>query len=115
MIRTIEIAKEFSDYLVNRNERQGDGTKTGVEFRATFLKPLESDEWWNDDKETLVLDFDRVSTIGPSWANEVFAYYTDKHSVGEIRSKILLKNLSPIKKEIVDIEIESGYSSSIRA
>ncbi|HLD99860.1 MAG TPA: STAS-like domain-containing protein [Bdellovibrionota bacterium] len=83
---------------------------TGVEFREQFLQDLESSEWWSDPKKTLVLDFAGVTRLGPSWANEVFAYYTkDNRKPDEILQKIQLKNISPVKLETIQVELKNGY------
>lgn len=59
MVIEINIGKQFSDYLVNRNKLQGDGTNHAIEFRQKFLTPLEDESWWNskDSKIILVLLF----------------------------------------------------------
>jgi len=109
----ITIATEFSDFLVNRDEFQGDGTFTGVEFRTQFLAPLEAQDWWKNSSEELVLDFDKVDTIGPSWANEVFAYYTDAgRTPTEILKKIKFQKISPVKLNLIKTEIAAGYKKT---
>lgn len=111
MKKTIRIAKEFSQYLFNRDSKQGDGTNTAVEFREKFLTDLESDAWWKDPNSSIVFDFEGVVTLGPSWANGVFAYYTCKHSLSTITSKFEFINLSRVKMEVINFEIEAGYFS----
>ena len=113
MRETIEIAKDFSSYLVNRNPRQGDGSNNGEGFREKFLSHLDPD-WWKSDN-IITFDFSGVRTLGPSWANEVFAYYTDTYERKLILKKFLFKNISPVKLEIIHLEIESGYKTSLIA
>lgn len=108
MSREIDIGSEFSDYLVNRNKLQGDGSFTAIEFREKFLQELENEHWWNSNN-TITLNFKNVVTLGPSWANEVFAFYTDKYAKDLIKKKIIFKDLSVVKREIIDQEIDSGY------
>lgn len=113
MTEKIEIAREFSGYLVNRNPRQGDGSNNGEQFREKFLKDLNED-WWKSERR-LVFDFLGVRTLGPSWANEVFAFYTDKYDRKLILKKFIFENISPVKLEIIHLEIESGYKTNIVA
>lgn len=112
MSREIDVGNEFSDYLVNRNKLQGDGSATAEQFRDKFLKDLESEDWWSG-QDIITLSFKNVRTLGPSWANEVFAYYTAKRNKELIQKKIIFKDISTVKKEIIDQEIESGYAYSL--
>ena len=116
MSREINISKEFSDYLVNRNKNQGDGKFTAEDFRENFLQELEDDSWWKDPSKSIVLNFENVQTLGPSWANEVFAHYADLRfniNADDIQSKIKLKEISPVKLEIIKQEIESGFEKKV--
>ncbi len=112
MSKEIDVGKEFSDYLVNRNKLQGDGSSTAEQFRDRFLKELENDQWWSGE-DSIVLNFKNVRTLGPSWANEVFAYYTEKRVKELIFKKIILKDISVVKREIIEQEIESGYAYKV--
>lgn len=113
-IRKINVAAEFSDYLVNRNNLQGDGTKTGEDFRTQFLLDLENDSWWDKSENIIIFNFKDVRTIGPSWANEVFAYYANKRNKSTVLSHLKFENISPVKLEIIELEIESGYATKIK-
>lgn len=109
-MKVVNVATQFSDYLVNRNQHQGDGTFSAVDFRERFLQDLESDDWWGS-AEYITLDFDGVEILGPSWANEVFAYYTSRNkSPEEILKKIRILNLKSVKLNIVQDELRTGYS-----
>jgi len=108
MKKTIDIGKEFSDYLVNRTSLQGDGKDTAVDFRRKFLKDLEDDAWWKDPDSIITLNFKNVKTLGPSWANEVFAHYRKNHETEEILKKIRFEDISNVKREIIEQEIKSG-------
>lgn len=110
MINKMDIAKDFSDRLVYRDRYQGDGKSNAIDFRNKFLNELESEKWWKDNEKFIELDFSGVKTLGPSWANEVFAYYTKNHTPKEILNKIKLVNISNVKKSIIKLEIETGYS-----
>lgn len=105
--------KEFSTFLRNRNKEQTDGLYTGVEFREKYLSELEIQDWWDDSAKKIVLDFEGVTTISPSWANEVFAYFTSKKfknvDTQKIFNKIELKNISKVKLETIEMEIKDGY------
>src|SRR4051812_35551820 len=72
---TIQIADEFSDYLVNRDKYQGDGKYSAQDFRSRFLKELDDQSWWDNPETRVVISFKGVQTLGPSWANEAFAYF----------------------------------------
>lgn len=109
----IAVAKDFSNYLVNRNSAQGDGTFTGEDFRKKFLKDLDSPEWWSDSSKKVEIDFDGVRTLGPSWVNEVFAYFTQSVAKDVVLRKIEFKNISETKMEIIRVELESGYVTDL--
>ncbi|MBI4356348.1 MAG: STAS-like domain-containing protein [Gammaproteobacteria bacterium] len=107
----IKIAEVFHRRLVNRDDLQGDGKNTAVEFRDKFLKDLDNKDWWDDSSKTIEIDFDGVETLGPSWANEAFAYFT-KFNVKPAKffTKVIFKNISAVKKATVRTEIETGYN-----
>lgn len=107
---TIDIGKEFYHRLVNRDKNQGDGAHTALQFREKFLQDLGNQEWWDDSSKWIELDFGNVRTLGPSWANEVFAYYTQFSKPDAILKKIRLKNVSAVKLSIIKNELDSGYS-----
>ena len=110
MDKTIEV-KKFSTVLRNRNKEQTDGFFTGVEFRKEYLNELNTQSWWDDSMKSITLDFEGVSIVGPSWANEVFAYFTKFENTNEKRilEKIKMKNISDVKLETIKIEIKDGY------
>lgn len=110
MPNPIKIAQDFSDTLINRDKNQGDGTFTGVDFREKFLKSADSEPWWKKQSDVITLDFEGVDTLGPSWANEVFAFFT-KFNVNErdILKRFNLVNISNVKLALVKREIASGY------
>ena len=108
-IKKIKV-KVFSKILRNRNKNQTDGQNTGEDFRKKYLEELDSKDWWDDDNKKIILDFEDVITIGPSWANEVFAYFC-KFNVDSKKffEKIIIKNLSNIKEETIKTEIDGGH------
>jgi uncharacterized protein DUF4325 len=110
MIETIDIGKDFYHSLTNRDHKQRDGKNTGVNFRATYLSALDTESAWKDDTLFIILDFVNVKKMGPSWANEVFAYFTQYASPKIILKKIQLKNISRVKKSIIVNELEGGHS-----
>lgn len=110
MIKKIDIASEFTPRLVYRDKHQGESEFNAIKFRDKFLQALEEEEWWENDSMYVELDFSGVKTLGPSWANEIFAYYTSKYKPKIILQKIRLVNITEVKKAIIKLEIETGYS-----
>jgi hypothetical protein len=106
----INIATDFSDTLINRDKDQGDGTFNGVEFRTKYLSIADSEEWWKKQREVIALDFSGVDIIGPSWANEVFAFFT-RFNLNEkdILKRFDLQKISNVKLALIKREIASGY------
>jgi hypothetical protein len=107
----IDVGTEFYHRLVNRDERQGDGTHTGTEFRKRYLSELDSQVWWDKSEQVIELNFSGVRTLGPSWANEVFAYFTRYASPDDILERIRLGNISEVKLRIIKNELDSGHST----
>ena|SRR5665647_3041935 len=109
-MKSISIVEDFkTNELTNRDKHQRDGTFTGVEFREKFLKELNNEEGWKDDSTFAEIDFTNVTKLGPSWANEVFAYYTQFAKPDIILKKIKIKNLSRVKETIIEVELSKGY------
>ena len=75
----IDIGNDFFTRLLNRNKSQGDGKNTAIDFRNEYLTELDNSNWWSDESKTIKLDFKNVEVVGPSWANEIFAYYLRKN------------------------------------
>lgn len=109
-MRTIDIGVEFSAVLTNRDHRQRDGKHTAIEFRQDYLSELDTEAAWIDDSQAVILDFSKVTKMGPSWANEALAYFTKYASPDRIIKKISFINISRVKKAIILQELESGYS-----
>ena len=108
----IALAKDFSDFLINRDEHQNDGADNAVDFRRKFLADLDSKEWWEDATKQVVINFDGVDTLAPSWANEAFAYYTKFcPDVSKVLSKIILKHVNIVHRSIIETEVKSGYQT----
>ena len=107
---TVDVGKDFSHELINRDETQGDGLFTGKQFRAKYLGYLDNREVWNSNPEQIILDFNSVDVLLPSFANEAFAYYTLYAKPRQILDVIKFENITNVKKQIIDIELESGYS-----
>lgn len=101
---------EFSKILRNRNTLQTDGLNTGEDFREKYLKDQDNQEWWNSD-EVVCFDFSDILTLGPSWANEVFAYFTKFKNVDEKKffKKFTFKNISTVKLKTIQMEVRDGY------
>jgi len=106
----IDVAKEFHDRLTNRNVHQGDGRFTAEEFRGKFLLEFDSQEFWNKPLTSVVFDFAGVRKIGPSFANEAFAYFMKFTNPSKFYDYIKFVNISRVQKMIIEQEVESGYS-----
>lgn len=106
----VDVGKEFSPSLTNRDELQRDGTYTGVEFREQFLSELDDKSKWENDVTIIILNFKNVKRLGPSWANEAFAYFTRYGKPDAILKKIKLENISRVKLTTIQQEIDTGYS-----
>lgn len=107
---SLDIGKVFYHKLLNRNELQGDGKNTAVDFRVKYLGDLDSEAWWKSSNSKIELDFANVEVIGPSWANEIFAYYLGKGvKKKDILEKIICLNLTKTKEIIINREIDQGY------
>jgi hypothetical protein len=109
-MKYIDVGTEFYHRLANRDQRQGDGRYTAVEFREKFLNELDSKEAWNIDTPYITLNFANVRIIGPSFANEVFGYFTIYAKPEKILKKILFKNVSNVQMGIIETELAAGYT-----
>ncbi len=108
-MKTIKVAEDFHHRLANRDKSQGDGTYTAIEFRERYLSQLDNEEIWKTDSVEISLDFTGIKKIGPSFANEAFAYFTKYAKPKKILSKISLINISKIQKLIIEEELDDGY------
>ncbi|MDI3503781.1 MAG: hypothetical protein PWP64_717 [Candidatus Cloacimonadota bacterium] len=109
MIKNIDVGKDFFVDLVNRDENQGDGQFTAKQFRKKYLSQMDNQEFWINPKNTIVLDFKNVEVLGPSFANEAFAYFT-KYAKPEIIKKVIkIVNISKVKMSTIDVELNRSY------
>ena len=108
-MNTIDIGTDFYHRLANRDTLQGDGTHTAVEFRKKYLNELDDPAAWKIKEPFIVLNFVNVKRLGPSFANEAFAYFTKWADPLTIYSRIIFSNLSKVQKSIIDVEIKTGY------
>lgn len=108
-IKKIDVGSDFHHRLANRDEKQGDGKFTAVEFRTKYLSIFDNKEVWDNNETLIILDFANVTKLGPSFANEAFAYFTRYAKPNRILEKIQLKNISDVKLLIIKEELESGY------
>ncbi len=101
---------DFYHSLVNRDDLQGDGKYTVLEFRKKYLVDFDNEEWWKEKNKVLEIDFEGVTTVGPTWANEAFAYFM-KYNVSPERflKKFIFQNISRIKLGTIKTELEVGY------
>lgn len=104
----IDVAKDFYPRLANRDKNQGDGKHTAIEFRRKYLSDLDSQAFWKLPTKVVKFDFSGVRKIGPSFANEAFAYFTRYASPEEILQVISIANASEVQLAIIKNELEAG-------
>jgi len=61
---------------------------------------------WFDGKPFAIIDFKGVHQIGPSFARVAFRPFIEKVPFGEVLNYIQLINISSIKRQIIEIELE---------
>jgi len=110
-IRTVDVGNEFYYRLANRDQNQGDGKYTAIEFRKKYLWDLDNIEAWRGSNPFIVLDFVNVKKIGPSFANEVFAFFTQYANPEKILKRIILKNTTNVQLSIIKEELTAGYNN----
>jgi hypothetical protein len=110
MLRVIDVGKEFYHRLANRDHNQGDGKHTAVEFRARYLSELDKSTFWENPTPSIAFDFSNVKKIGPSFANEAFAYYTKYAKPERVLVAIEIRNATEVQMAIIQEELESGYN-----
>ena len=108
-MKTIDVGKEYFFRLANRNKLQGDGTYNAVDFRKKYLSKLDNSSAWEDFTPFIVLDFSNVKRIGPSFANEAFAYFMKYTNPDNFMEKVTFKNLDEVDQIIINKELFSGY------
>lgn len=102
---------DFCKRLTNRNKSQGDGEHTAEEFRNSFMSQCLKEDFWTG-REIITFDFSDVIKIGPSFANEAFAFFMGKFNVDKkkFNEHIKFKNISRVQNLIIQQELDSGYS-----
>lgn len=105
----IDIGKDFYPRLANRNNKQGDGKHTAIEFRQKYLANLDNQTSWENDNNSIIFDFKNVKKIGPSFANEAIAYFTKYATPKKILQKINIINASNIHMRIIKQELDTAY------
>lgn len=108
-MQSIDVGKEFYHRLANRDEKQGDGKHTAVEFRRRFLSHLDNLEAWKLPTEPIILDFKYVKKIGPSFASEAFGYFMIYVKPEEFLKKVQFINISDVQFMIIKEELQSAY------
>lgn len=110
MIKRVDVGRDFFTDLVNRDKNQGDGQHTAIEFRDKYLKKFMNSEFWIKPNASVELDFSNVEVLGPSFANEAFAYFTKYDVKPEIiTSVIIFVNISKVKMSTINVELVQGY------
>lgn len=108
----IDIGRQFGSRLLYRSsEPANERTRSngGIEFRMRFMSELETPEFWSDKTRMITLDFKNVDTLGPAWANEVFAYWAQCRLPADVKNKIKCINITEVKQAVIDIELDHGY------
>jgi hypothetical protein len=110
----VQVARDFGRRLANRDKRQGDGKHTAIDFRRKFLAALDNPEIWKTVGKgpAIELDFEGVVKIGPSFANEAFAYFTQYASPERVLERIRFVNTSHVQMLIIEQELRSGYEQA---
>lgn len=109
MDRIIDVAKDFSPRLANREKYNGDGTFTAVEFRRKYLNPLKKSKHWKNDETFITFDFNGVERLSPGFANEAFGYFTAMGTPRQVLKKIRFINISDVKIETIHKELKAAY------
>lgn len=106
---TVDVGRDFHHRLANRDKYQGDGRYTAVEFRAKYLGRLDNAEAWKEIGQAIVLDFQNVKKIGPSFANEAFGHFMKYTTPDRFLERVRFINISDVQRIIIKEELESGY------
>ncbi|PJZ23971.1 hypothetical protein CH352_00945 [Leptospira hartskeerlii] len=109
-MEAIDVGNTFYHRLVNRDRQQGDGKHTAVEFREKFLTKFDNIESWKNISATITFDFKNVQKIGPSFANEAFAYFMKYANPSNFEKVIKFINISKVAEMIIKEELQTGYS-----
>lgn len=105
----INVAEDFYHRLANRNQTQGDGKFTAVQFRQRFLGHLDFHKSWDKKGPIVLFDFEGVKKLSPGFANEAFAHFTIYASPDKIFERIQFINISPVKRETIEREVQDSY------
>ena len=108
-MKTIDVGIEFYHRLANRDNKQGDGKHTAIDFRKRFLSHLDNVDVWKSPSEPIILDFTNVKKIGPSFASEAFGYFMKYVKPEEFLKKVQFDNISKVQLMIIKEELESAY------
>ena len=109
MPKRVDVGKSFYPRLAHRNKNQGDGKHTATEFREQFLSEFDNESFWKDPQPSIILDFSNVKKIGPSFANEAFAFFTKYAPPEKILRVVVIENATTVQYAIIREELESGY------
>ncbi len=105
----IDVGEEFYYRLANRNNLQGNGKHTAESFRKKYLQALDNEEAWEEELSYITFDFKNVKRIGPSFANEAFAYFMKYTDPETFLKKVVFINIDEVDKKIIRKELDSGY------
>jgi len=109
-MQSIDVGVDFHPRLANRDKKQGDGKYNAIDFRNKYLQPLDAKEQWKIQEPYIGFDFKNVNKIGPSFANEAFAYFAKYASPELILKRIQLINTTEVQLRIIKAELNAGYN-----
>ena len=108
----------FGTVLCSRFRYLINGETSAEKFFKDFLKEdMEHPAWWDDD-EPLVLDFEGVETLSPTWCHElVWNMVEGNETVTErsFRERVKFVNMSKVKRETMDTEIRCVFEPENQA
>lgn len=84
-----------------------------VQFRDKFLNFLDHPDAWGDHHTKVVLNFENIRNMTPSFCKEAIAYFRKYASAEKILSVIKMINLTPIQRMTMELELE--YDRSVGA
>ena len=104
------LVARYGTRLANRSRNQTDGKFSAEEFCKKILyKVIES---YKKDPVDIELNFVGVTTLSPSWANEVVGYFASRFPNWDRRDfyyNIQFHNLSKVKFDTFWTEVETVF------
>lgn len=105
----IDVGKEFNHRLIYATQTQNCGPNNGESFRKRFLSHLDNPTAWKTEGNEIILDFRNVTTMGPGFAANAFAYFRQYASKDDVLKKIQFINITRVQKEIIEMELDEEW------